>query len=70
MLDDEGNLSLSNIAVIIALVKMSFSHTAPVDAGALFATLLNYAHKRYIISKGDPVAQSGPTSIESGDSSS
>lgn len=55
LLDATGSLSLTNVAVIIAIVKMASSHSAPVDAGALFASLLNYAHKRYTNAQGDPI---------------
>ena len=53
LLDSSGCLSLTNLAVYIAMFKMASSHAAPIDAGALFASLLNYAHKRYTNSQGD-----------------
>jgi hypothetical protein len=43
----DGNLSITNIAVIVCVVKMATAaQFTGVDAGALLATLLNYAHRR------------------------
>ncbi len=48
LLDASGNLSITNIAVIVGITKMAFAHQfSGVDATALVGTLLNYAHKRY-----------------------
>jgi len=48
LLDNAGNLSLTNIAVIVGLAKMAFSHQmTSCDSVALVGTLLNYAHKRF-----------------------
>jgi hypothetical protein len=44
---DSVTLSITNIAVIISVVKIAMGHTAPMDGGALLVTVLNYAHKRY-----------------------
>lgn len=52
LIDREGNLSISNIAVIIVLVKLTLSPVLSiVDAGMLLVTLMNYAHKRHSVSK-------------------
>lgn len=49
LLDNGGNLSITNIAVLLCLYKIAvaaqFSGT---EVGALVATLLNYAHKRAV----------------------
>lgn len=51
LLDTTGNLSITNIAVIVCIVKMAMSSQfSGMDVGALMVTLLNYAHKRSIIS--------------------
>lgn len=49
LIDFEGNLSITNIAVIVGITKMAFaSQFSSVDAVALVGTLLNYAHKRTV----------------------
>ena len=51
LLDDQNRLSITNIAVIILVVKVA---AAPLDwptAAGLLCTLLNYGHKRVIDSK-------------------
>ena len=49
LLDNNSNLSITNVAVVICLVKMALSaQFNGMDVGALMATLLNYAHKRVI----------------------
>lgn len=49
LLDSAGNLSITNVAVIIAVTKMAFmSQFSGVDAIGLVSTLLNYAHKRMV----------------------
>ena len=49
ILDNEGNLSISNLAVIVVLVKLAIAPTASLtEAGALLVTLANYAHKRIV----------------------
>lgn len=49
LLDNEGNLSITNIAVIVAITKMALaSQFTSVDSVALIGTLLNYGHKRMI----------------------
>ena len=46
--DNSGNLSLTNLAVIAALIKMTLApSTSLEDAGILFTVLANYAHKRF-----------------------
>jgi hypothetical protein len=45
--DRDGNLSISNIAVIVCVTKMAIApEVTLVDAGALLVALLNYSHKR------------------------
>lgn len=55
LLDNAGNLSITNISVIICLYKIAaaaqFNGT---EVGALVATLLNYAHRRIINNQSDP----------------
>jgi hypothetical protein len=42
-------LSLTNIAVIIALIKLGMAHSASMtDLGSLFSVLLAYSGKKYI----------------------
>ena len=49
LLDNAGNLSLTNLAVIVGITKMALASSfSGVDATALIGTLLNYAHKRYV----------------------
>lgn len=48
VLDSEGKLSITNLAVIIVLVKLVIAPTASItEAGALLVALANYAHKRF-----------------------
>lgn len=58
LLDEAGNLSITNLAVIVCVTKIA---TAPefsmAEMGALIATLLNYIHKRHVIA-GAPDADS------------
>ncbi len=51
--DGETSLSLSNITLIVAVVKIATAHVAPMDGAALFLAILNYSHKRYIGSQSD-----------------
>lgn len=49
LLDNSGNLSITNVAVIICLVKIAMaSQFSGTEVGALVATLLNYSHKRFV----------------------
>ncbi len=49
LLDSEGNLSITNIAVIVSITKMALmANMSSVDAVALVGVLLNYAHKRTV----------------------
>ncbi len=48
LLDEAGNLSITNVAVIVGITKMALASSfSGVDATALIGTLLNYAHKRF-----------------------
>jgi len=54
LLDSEGNLSITNVAVIVGIAKMAImTQMSSVDAVALVGTLLNYAHKRVVNSGAD-----------------
>lgn len=44
--DYQGNLSISNIAVIIIITKMAIAPFDWVTAASLMIALLNYSHKR------------------------
>lgn len=47
LLDAQGNLSITNIAAIIAVIKMAFTaQFSGMDAVGLIGALANYAHKR------------------------
>jgi len=49
LLDNDGNLSISNIAVIVCVTKIAIApHFSITEVGALLVSLLNYAHKRVI----------------------
>lgn len=58
LLDFEGKLSITNVAVIVVLIKLAISPSASItEAGLLLVTLANYAHKR-------SVNQSNQVSVE------
>ncbi len=59
LLDDSGRLSITNLAVMVALAKLGVSHTNPVDVGVLFTSILNYGHKRLVNAQGVPDDQIG-----------
>jgi hypothetical protein len=49
ILDREGNLSITNLAVIITLTKLAIAPQASlVDTGTLLIALANYSHKRLV----------------------
>jgi hypothetical protein len=49
LLDHDCNLSITNVAVIICLVKIAMAaQFSGTEVGALVATLINYGHKRMI----------------------
>ncbi len=49
LLDAEGKLSITNIAVVICLVKVAMAaQFTGLEVGGLVATLLNYGHKRMV----------------------
>lgn len=49
LLDSDGNLSITNIAVILAVGKIAHStQVSGADIGMLLTTLFNYCHKRTI----------------------
>lgn len=48
LLDAQGKLSITNVAVIVCLLKLALAPAASItEAGTLLAALANYAHKRY-----------------------
>ena len=50
LLDSNGRLSITNIAVLIVLTKIAIAPTASLtEMGALFVTLINYHMKRKTI---------------------
>jgi len=50
LLDTENNLSLTNIAVIVILVKLILTPTWSLnEAGMLLIGMTNYMHKRSVI---------------------
>ena len=52
IIEGEGSLSLSNVAVIIVVVKMALSHSLDLSSAAALLTVLSgYNFKRYINSK-------------------
>lgn len=55
LLDHDGNLSITNVAVIVGITKMAFmTQLSGCDAVALVATLLNYGHKRLVNDNSNP----------------
>lgn len=49
LLDSSGNLSITNVAVIVGITKMALmTQMTGVDAVSLVGVLLNYCHKRSI----------------------
>jgi hypothetical protein len=52
LLDSEGRLSLTNVAMYVILVKLAIApNPGLADIGALLLALANYAHKRYVVSQ-------------------
>lgn len=52
--DSNGNLSITNLAVYAALVKMMFVPGASLeDAGILLVAILNYSHKRFTVNSNE-----------------
>lgn len=62
--DFEGRLSITNVAVYIALIKLA---TAPAinitEAGTLLVALINYSYKKHLISKQETQLASEDTDI-------
>ena len=49
LLDAQGKLSITNVAVIVCLLKLALAPAASItEAGTLLVALANYAHKRII----------------------
>ena len=58
LLDAEGRLSITNLAVVITLVKLAISPAASLtEAGMLLCTLTNYAHKRVVTAQAQEVPE-------------
>lgn len=58
LLDAAGNLSISNIAVLIVLAKLTMAPTVSItEAGMLLITLGNYAVKRHYAKGSTGVAR-------------
>ena len=56
LLDAQGKLSITNVAVIVCLLKLAFAPAASItEAGTLLVALANYAHKRYTNVAPEPV---------------
>ena len=52
LLDAQNNLSITNIAVIVVLVKLVLTPQWTLnEAGMLLLTIANYSHKRYVINQ-------------------
>lgn len=52
LLDNEGNLSITNVAVYVALIKMILIPGGTLeDAGILFTTLASYGYKKHLINQ-------------------
>lgn len=55
LLDAQGKLSITNVAVIVCLLKLAFAPAASItEAGTLLVALANYAHKRYTSATPEP----------------
>lgn len=55
LLDAQGKLSITNVAVIVCLLKLAFAPAVSItEAGTLLVALANYAHKRYTIATPEP----------------
>lgn len=48
LVDEDQRLSLTNIAVYIALVRLVTTEATPLDVGALISSLANYAHTKRV----------------------
>ena len=52
LLDADGHISITNLAVWITLIKLLISPSASLtEAGSLLIALSSYAHKRYVNNK-------------------
>lgn len=51
LVDREGNLSISNVAVIVIVTRIAIAPFDWATAAALLVSLLNYSHKRYETNK-------------------
>lgn len=60
LLDSEGHLSITNLSVVIVLIKLIYSpSTSITEAGLLLITLSNYAHKR-IVNRNNQESEEDP----------
>lgn len=54
LVDRSGNLSITNIAVIVCITKIAMApEFSMAEIGALLVSLMNYAHKRVETAKLD-----------------
>ena len=57
LIDDKGELSLTNIGVMVLLTKIALAPAVDLPSvGALMLTLLSYGHKRHVATKAKAVA--------------
>lgn len=62
LVDRDGNLSISNVAVIVIVARIAIAPFDWATAAALLVSLLNYSHKRYESNKFE--ANQEPVSAE------
>jgi len=64
LIDDQGKLSITNVAVYVVLVKIAMvSEIDLMDAGILFVALLNYSGKKVLNKIKEPVDMEDPTAL-------
>ena len=64
--DRAGNLSITNIAVIVVITKIALAPTFTItECAALLVTLLNYGHKRIQSAKAEQVVKVDLSNVES-----
>lgn len=65
LLDSEGRLSITNLAVLITLIKLATSTSASItEAGTLLIVLGNYALKRHTIANATAADSDASTIIQ------
>lgn len=54
LLDSSGNMSFTNVAMAVCIAKLAMSsQLSSMDVAALLAVILNYSHKRSVMSVKD-----------------